>query len=985
MSALSYEEFVARKLGTVPPTGIPGDVHIDLYAGLFPHQKDLVMWALRRGRAAIFAATGLGKEQPITEPVLTPTGWKTMGDLRVGDYVVGSNGEPTQVTGVFPQGIKRVYRIELSDGSFVRCGHEHLWAVRTKADKYRGRKFRVLATKDIQQSLHMQWQLPMGDAPKMQYQELPIDPYNLGVLLGDGCLSKSGGASACTDNAIGEALGWRKLKNHESTGVGYWVPSKTEKQAILALGLQGKRSEYKFVPEVFLKASPEQRLSLLQGLMDTDGYAHPDGGAEFSSTSRVLVEAVIELVRSLGGVARGEREAQAYAVVNGERHQGKPAWRINVKLPPHMNMFRLSRKADRYVTPTKYPPNRIIRDVVDEGVDEDQVCISVAAADSLYVTRAHVLTHNTRMEIEWAIHVNQYTNKPVLMLAPLAVAAQTVREGRAMAAEVSQCRDQSDVGPGINITNYDRLHLFDPSAFGGVVLDESGCIKGFKSKTLAQLMEAFVDTPFRLCATATPAPNDHTELGCHAEFLGICRRTEMLSEYFKHDGTDTKNWHLKGHARQHFWKWVSQWGALVRNPSDLGHDGTSYNLPPLNIEHHILALDQSEVLKTGVLFAKEAATLEERRAARRASIDKRVQQCAAIVKGQTCPGSQSMPRIEGESHRKTPTTEQSETSRVARIKKSKSNTCSNTIQEIETSGFSLQNSAQNETLIDVANTVTMTHIVKTSSQELKSGQSKTRKSINHKGSRKITESTSKNIEDCLNHNLESVPYAAPQVTQIETIAAGKPEAFTSITATQQAQLEASCAPNATWDSGSSETIQNGYREPWIIWCELNDEQNRLERIFGDDCVSVYGALDSSEKERRINLFLSRQKRVLITKPSVAGWGLNFQHCNNMAFVGVNDSWEAYHQAVRRCWRFGQKKPVNVHIFASEAEMKVVENLARKEAQAAQMGEELSRETRDALREAVTGSRQDSNPYLPTAKVILPDWLTNKSANKGGNS
>lgn len=179
----------------------------------------------------------------------------------------------------------------------------------------------------------------------------------------------------------------------------------------------------------------------------------------------------------------------------------------------------------------------------------------------------------TRMQIEWAHVVHQHTARPVLILAPLAVAAQTVTEGAAIGVQIQHCREIGDVRAGINITNYDRLHRFDPSVFGGVVLDESSCIKHHDAKTLRVLLEAFADTPFKLCATATPAPNDWTELATHAEFLGVCKRQEMLAEFFTHDGGDTSVWRLKGHARHVFWRWVCQWGALVRKPSDLGFSG----------------------------------------------------------------------------------------------------------------------------------------------------------------------------------------------------------------------------------------------------------------------------------------------------------------------------------------------------------------------------------------------------------------------------
>lgn len=224
----------------------------------------------------------------------------------------------------------------------------------------------------------------------------------------------------------------------------------------------------------------------------------------------------------------------------------------------------------------------------------------------------------SRMQVSWADAVHKHTGRPVLILAPLAVASQTVDEGCRLGVEIKLCRESSDVGPGINITNYDRLHKFDPSIYGGVVLDESSCIKHHTAKTLQTLLVAFRDTQFKLCATATPAPNDWTELGTHAEFLGVCTRQEMLAEFFTHDGGDTSVWRLKGHARHVFWRWVCQWGALVRKPSDLGFDDSAYALPPLHLHEHTV---DTEMPTNGMLFATEAQTLSERRTARRRGED----------------------------------------------------------------------------------------------------------------------------------------------------------------------------------------------------------------------------------------------------------------------------------------------------------------------------------------------------------------------------
>lgn len=402
----------------------------------------------------------------------------------------------------------------------------------------------------------------------------------------------------------------------------------------------------------------------------------------------------------------------------------------------------------------------------------------------------------SRMQLAWASEVLRHTGMPVLILAPLAVAAQTVGEGAEIGVDVRHVRDQSGVtGPAIYITNYDRLHLFDAGVFGALVLDESSCIKHHTAKTFAHLCEAFRDTPYKLCATATPAPNDWTELGTHAEFLGICTRAEMLAEYFIHDGAETQVWRLKGHARAQFWRWVSTWGAMVRKPSDLGFADDGYILPPLNVHEHSIDF---EMPTNGQLFASEAQTLSDRRLARKLSAELRVKACADVVNAE---------------------------------------------------------------------------------------------------------------------------------------------------------------PN----------------EPWLVWCDLNAESEMLTKAIRG-AVEVKGADDIDVKEKRLIDFAEGRARVLVSKPSIAGHGLNFQHAARMAFVGVTDSYEAYYQAVRREWRFGQARPVDVHIFASKAEGAVLSNIKRKEAEAAEMAEQLSAETHDSVVSNVLGLTRETNIYNAAYRVSRPSWL-----------
>lgn len=402
----------------------------------------------------------------------------------------------------------------------------------------------------------------------------------------------------------------------------------------------------------------------------------------------------------------------------------------------------------------------------------------------------------TLMQLAWAEQIPG----DVLILAPLAVAQQTVREGERFGIPVNYCRDGSQVRPGVTVTNYEMLEHFDVSAFAGVVLDESSILKAYDGKTCQRIIEAFAATPYRLACTATPAPNDHMELGNHSAFLGIMSRAEMLAMYFTHDGGDTSQWRLKRHAEGEFWKWVCSWGAMVKKPSDLGYSDDGYHLPALNMEHHVLAVDESLAHAAGMLFAKDASTLEEQRATRRATLESRVAECARYV--------------------------------------------------------------------------------------------------------------------------------------------------------------------------------NASSEQWLIWCELNDESDALCRAI-PGAVQVRGSDTLEEKERALIDFTEGRLRVLITKPKIAGFGMNWQNCHNVAFVGVSHSYEQTYQAIRRCWRFGQRHPVNVHVVSAETEGRVVDNLRRKERDAERMAEEMVAHMRAQQR--FGRATRTRTKYRPVTDLQFPSWLTEEAA------
>lgn len=368
------------------------------------------------------------------------------------------------------------------------------------------------------------------------------------------------------------------------------------------------------------------------------------------------------------------------------------------------------------------------------------------------------------MQLRWAAEIADRTGSRVLVLAPLAVARQTEREADKFAIEgAAAVRDPGETDAPIVVTNYDRLHLFENEEWAGLVLDESSILKSIDSRTRDKLTKWGAQIPYRLCCTATPAPNDHTELGNHAEFLGVMTRAQMLGQFFVHDENQVavQKWRLKGHAQRLFWEWVASWAIAVRRPSDIGHADDGYLLPPLKVHHHWLDVDIEP--DEGQLFATDALTLEERRRARLESTGDRVAACASMV------------------------------------------------------------------------------------------------------------------------------------------AAG--------------------------------------RDPWIVWCDYNRESEALAAAI-PDAVEVRGSDPPGKKERALIDFSEGRTRVLVTKPSIAGFGLNWQHCANVAFVGLSDSYEQWYQAIRRCWRFGQESPVNVHVFAGKAEEPVIRNVERKAKEAEHMMEQI---------------------------------------------
>lgn len=362
-----------------------------------------------------------GRSQPLFTNVLTPDGWRPIGELMVGDLVIGSNGEPTPVLGVYPQGEKDIYRVTAQDGSSTLCCGEHLWTVRTASDRRRDKPWRVLETKEMIGNLRAgharRYELPMLTQPVcFPEREVPMDAYALGLLLGDGCLTGSTTPSFATaDEELiplleaalpGVAVNWKDQVNYTPNRVkspGDVVTLENPVTRVLReLDLLGTRSCSKFVPDAYLYNSADVRLALLQGLLDSDGGPVTQSDRtcriQYTTTSILLRDDVISLVQSLGGVAYSSRRAAAGrrpGRANGrDVEHRRDAHIIDIRLPEGVEPFRLGRKREKYLASGGGRPTRFI-DRIDPAGREEAVCIQVAAEDSLYVTEDYLLTHNT--------------------------------------------------------------------------------------------------------------------------------------------------------------------------------------------------------------------------------------------------------------------------------------------------------------------------------------------------------------------------------------------------------------------------------------------------------------------------------------------------------------------------------------------------------------------------------------------------------------
>lgn len=584
---------------------------------------------------------------------------------------------------------------------------------------------------------------------------------------------------------------------------------------------------------------------------------------------------------------------------------------------------------------------------------------------------ANVGLGKTGMQLEWARWVAQHTGRPVLILAPLAVAPQTVREGQKFGIEVYQVQQGNHIdiihqrGTGderIFITNYDNIHKFDVSIFAGIVLDESSILKHY-SKTFFALVEMFMNTPYKLCCTATPAPNDFVEFGNHAMFLGIMHFKDMLARWFVGEGDIARKARLKHHAEADFWRWLTSWAVCISKPSDLGdeYDMPGYDLPALNVVEHRLAAPQASIDRAwskGQLLPDDSTSATQFHKVKRESLPQRVEKVVQIIErgwgfslADDCEeskcGSLNMLKPANKNTKMTQMNELEDANKAERQKKTQ-NTCEHTTANTRKSS---RNTPKNTEMPRTPHVENDTKTTQNTAKKLKPRSKAETRNLNSTDTYDTnSELTSPPTSQSLNPKTGAVPFAEQQWETSQ----GEDSMLTTVT-----KLELSedyYAPTAILDLANSETTLNYSVEqsnislnglnPYIVWCHTDYEQRALEDVLGDYAISVFGSLSPKEKENRVMDWLSSKKPILISKPSILGMGLNMQLCNQAIYVGVDFSFETTFQSMGRIYRYGQQRDVYIDMIYAETEGNVLQILQSKQIAFQEMQAKMSAAMRE---------------------------------------
>ena len=538
----------------------PKDLGPDFPWTLYGFQADDAARAVRiletTGGVLLAGDMGSGKSLDTSTILLAPSGPIRAGDVRVGDDLVGLDGKPTRVLGVYPQGERPLYRVTFTDGRSILADPEHLWSVHSPVQKKRGRPGKVLTTQQLLDgglrdgAGNLRWYIPMCEPVQFEPPAaLPVDPYLLGVLLGDGGLSSSSICITTDDRFIADEvqrllpeggelvlapLGDNaRLARAEERGCdpaeirdqSYRVRGAPGlRQSLRALDLLGKRAWEKSVPQAYLYAPEPDRRALLQGLLDTDGglacAGRSPSSIEFTSTSEQLVDDVRWLVESLGGTGRKSAPRRTGYSYKGEKHWGRPSWRLTIALPNGVKPFRLPKKADRYVERVKYQPTRGVKSIEPAGAGE-AVCFMVDAADHLFLGDGAVALHNTTVSLGLAQNLDIW---PLLVVAPLSAFSTWDRQlnemGRKSYLAVESPRKSWEaIEHGefeAVVISFDRLpafvELIERMPFRGIIADEIQRIRTPGSKRSRALRALAASVPLRIGLSGTPLTNTVNDL-----------------------------------------------------------------------------------------------------------------------------------------------------------------------------------------------------------------------------------------------------------------------------------------------------------------------------------------------------------------------------------------------------------------------------------------------------------------------------------------
>jgi len=775
----SYEEFIAEKSKTIQPSGFKVKSS-DIPSQAFPFQRDIIGWACRMGRAAIFADTGLGK---------------TLQQLSWASAVARQSKSPVLILAplaVGHQTVREAKHFDIPNVSFAASdadvGKKGIYVTNyQKLHKFDAKRFGGVVLDEC---------FPAGTMIDTVSGKKRIET----VRVGDKILNASGidTVSDVHRREVSYAVritvcGSEKITtspNHPVFTRRGWVGAQDLEPGDCVLQTrEAVRILRGCVPASSVRefgADEVLREILLSELADASAAVHcqcsQSGGC---CQAREVVESVL-----CGGKSQGRANAGEDCRVEPDG-QSRDSGEGEPHIETHeAQTFRAWREWSGDDSPSD-DPSGCSRDWVGS-----RVCLTVGDAKS-------GLSNSLQNRLSERRKENR--DRGGWELPPgISSQGEGCEEGcDARFSRVDRVEILERGHPELErFRNADgKLYFYDLGAtrhpsfsVEGFLVHNSSILKSHDGKTRNILIDTFAATEFKLCCTATPAPNDHTEIGNHAEFLGIMSRVEMLATYFVHDSGNTSEWRLKGHAERDFWRWVASWAMMLRRPSDLGYEDGGYDLPPLEIIEHRVECPAQD----GVLFAVPEMTLEGQRKARRLTMDARVEKAAEI---------------------------------------------------------------------------------------------------------------------------------------------------------------ASADPN----------------EPCIVWVELNDEGDAAEESI-PNCVQIAGSDSDDDKEDRLIGFADGKYTKLVSKSSIAGFGMNFQRCAEMVFVGLTHSYESYFQSIRRCWRFGQTRPVRVHVVTSDLESAVLENIKAKQAAHEEQFMGMLEHTRDVNRAALFNTIRSHDKYDANVPVIIPEWI-----------